>query len=82
MQTVWDWLTIAVFAGLIVVFLQRSIDEQGPRDSIISYAPPAIGCAVVNQLGNKGYEPFALAGLAAILVYIWYIIDPLNRRAR
>ena len=50
MQTVYDWLTIAIFAGLIVLFLQRS---QGPaRDTIVQYLVPAVGCMVANQLGN------------------------------
>ena len=50
MQTVYDWLTIAIFAGLIVLFLQRS---QGyARDSMWQYLIAAVGCAVANQFGN------------------------------
>lgn len=78
METVWDWLTVAVFAGLIVLFLQRSVAEQ-PRDKMISYAPPAIGCALTNYLGNHHYDVVAGAALVAILAYIWFVLKPLER---
>lgn len=34
MQTVFDWLAIAVFASLTVLFLQRSAAETSPNDKI------------------------------------------------
>lgn len=78
MQTIYDWVTLAMFAGLIILFLQRSTAEE-PSDKIYHYAPPAIGCAGVNYLGNNGYAPFAIAGIFAILVYVWYVLKPLKR---
>jgi NhaP-type Na+/H+ or K+/H+ antiporter len=81
METPYDWITVALFAGLIVVFLQRSVGDQ-PSDSALNYLPPAIGCALANYLGNEGYHAFAIVGIVAIMAYIFYVIDPLNRRAR
>lgn len=78
METTWDWLSVAVFAGLIVLFLQRSASEK-PRDRILSYFPPAVGCALANYVGNQGYVLGAAAILAAILVYIWFVLKPLER---
>jgi drug/metabolite transporter (DMT)-like permease len=86
MQTIYDWVTVAIFAGLIVVFLQRSVGDTEPQDSILSYLPPAIGCAVSNWCGNKGveegsaaYQALAALGIAAVLAYTYYVIKPFQR---
>lgn len=78
METVWDWLTVAIFAGLIVLFLQRSMAEK-PRDTLLSYAPAAIGCAGANWLGNKDYTILAVVAVAAILAYVWFVLKPLEK---
>lgn len=75
MHTVYDWLTVAVFSGLIVLFLQRSSLEQ-QTDSIWHYLPPALGCAVANYLGNEGYPLPAVAVLVATAAFIWYVLKP------
>jgi uncharacterized membrane protein YjjP (DUF1212 family) len=76
MQTVWDWLSLAVFAGLAVLYLQRSVDENGPKDRIIDYLPPAIACAIANYVGNHGYGIFAILLLAAAVAHIVFILKP------
>ena len=86
MQTIYDWVTVAIFAGLIVIFLQRSVGDTEPQDSILSYLPPAAGCAVANWFGNKGVEEgnasfHAIAELciAALVAYTYYFIKPFHR---
>jgi hypothetical protein len=76
MQTPYDWLTIALFAGLIVIFLQRSMGQDEEKDSLLSYFPPVVGCAVVNYLGNEGYNAIAIAGIVAIVIYTQIVIKP------
>ncbi|RYD24026.1 MAG: hypothetical protein EOP89_11630 [Lysobacteraceae bacterium] len=78
METPYDWLTLAIFAGLIILFLQRSTAET-PSDRMIEYAPPAIGCAVANYLGNHDQHALAIIAIVAILVYIWLVLKPLQR---
>ncbi len=80
METPYDWVTLAIFAGLIVVFLQRSTGEGEPRDSIWHYFPPSIGCAVSNYFGNEGLHLVGVAGIVLTLAYFYYVIDPFNRR--
>jgi len=75
METVYDWLTMAVFAGLVVLLLHRSAQEE-PSDSIWAYLPPAIGCTISNQLGNGGYEVIALLMLAGVVTYIIAVLKP------
>ncbi len=79
METVYDWMTLAIFAGLIVLFLQRSSMDE-PPDRIWDYLPPAIGCAVANYLGNEGYSLFAVLCIAAVLGYIALVLKPFRAR--
>lgn len=75
MQTPFDWLTLIVFTGLVVLMLHRSMAEQ-PVDRLWHYAPPAVGCAVVNYIGNEGYVLIAILGLIAIIAYILLVLRP------
>ena len=75
MRTVYDWVTVAMFAGLVVLFLQRSSKEE-PSDRLWQYFPPAIGCAFANYLGNEGHDIAAVATLAVTLAYIFYVLKP------
>lgn len=80
METVYDWVTVAVFTGLAVLFLQRSSEDR-PRDKIVHYLPPAAGCAVSNYLGNEGYVLSAVGLIVATLAYIHFVLKPFERRS-
>jgi uncharacterized membrane protein len=69
METVWDWVTIICFGGLVVLMLQRSVEER-TRDHLMEYLFPAIGCAVANQMGNKLESTAGQIGAAAVLVLV------------
>jgi hypothetical protein len=82
METAYDWLSLALFAGIIVLFLQRSSMES-PPDRMIDYLPPVLGCALANQAGNYGIknENFLLHGiavvmLAGVVVYVLLVLKP------
>lgn len=75
MQTVYDWVSVAIFAGLATLFLQRSIAPV-KVDTIWQYLPPAIGCAVGNQLGNHDWPIPAVLLLAGSVAYIFYVLKP------
>jgi hypothetical protein len=84
-KTIYDLLTMAIFAGLVVLFLQRSTAAE-PRDHMYQYAPPAIGCAVANYVGNQAVErgDNMLAAVAVVLIlavvgYILYVLKPFNQ---
>lgn len=78
METVYDWVTIAIFAGLIVLFLQRSTAEV-QVDRVTDYLPPALLCALGNWLGNNGHHILAVLVIVTIPVYVWLVLKPLNR---
>lgn len=76
METVYDWVTVALFAGLIVLFLQRSSADR-PSDRLLHYLIAAAGFAGVNQLGNHGYHVLAVIGLIGILAFIQFTLKPM-----
>ena len=69
METVWDWVTIGCFGGLVVLMLERSTEEQ-PRDSLLQYLFPAVCCGVANYIGNEYSSPVGQIGAALVLVIV------------
>jgi len=81
METVYDWVTLAIFAGLVVLFLQRSTSERAERDaSIVYYLAAGVGCAAANYFGNHGQHPVAIAILVATVGFIIYFLNPFRLR--
>lgn len=77
METIYDWVTVLLFAGLITLFLQRSSMDE-PPDTIWHYIPPAIACALANYLGNEGYAIPAVAVLVAGAAYVVKVLKPMR----
>ena len=82
METAYDWLSLAIFAGIIVLFLQRS-SMDNPPDRMIDYLPPALGCAIANQAGNYAIEhdSMLMHGVGVLLLigtlaYVWLVLKP------
>lgn len=82
METAYDWLSLALFAGIIVLFLQRS-SMDNPPDRMIDYLPPALGCALANQAGNYGIkndslllQAIGVTLLIAVVVYVLLVLKP------
>ena len=79
METVYDWVTVAIFAGLVVLFIQRSTSEEeapAEHDSLMMYLGAGVGCAVANWLGNKEQHVLAVALIAATIWFILYYLRP------
>jgi hypothetical protein len=79
LQTIYDWATLGIFAGLIVLFLQRSTGAEPPQDSIWHYLPAAAGCGIANYLGNEGYDWAAIPVILAVLGYIAVVLKPFGK---
>ena len=82
MSTVYDYLTIAVFAGLIVLYLQRSVSEGPYRDSLWQYLIDSVGCAVADYLGNESYRVAGIITFVATLAFIFYVLRPFDRPSK
>ena len=73
METTWDWLTVFAFAGLATLLLQRSSEDK-PRDELWHYAPPALGCAAANWLGNHDQPIIAGLLLLGVAIYTFVVL--------
>ena len=83
MTTIYDWVSLGIFAGLIVLFLQRSTSDRVEKDaSLLFYLIAGVGCAVANYLGNQGYDAAAIALLVATLAFIAYFLKPFRLTRR
>ena len=77
METIFDWVSLAIFAGLIVLFLQRSTGEHAEKDaSLLYYLGAGIGCAVANYFGNHEQPVIAVALIVATVAFIIYYLKP------
>ncbi|MDB5714315.1 MAG: hypothetical protein JWO15_1712 [Sphingomonadales bacterium] len=75
MQTPYDWVSLIVFSGLVVLYLQRST-AQVTIDSTWQYLPAAMACAVANWLGNGGNHVGAIAVLFLTVIYVLVVLNP------
>lgn len=83
METVYDWVSLGIFAGLIVLFLQRSTTDRTEKDaSILYYLGAGVGCAVSNYFGNKGEHLIAILLIAATVAFIILCLKPFKLRPR
>jgi len=75
METAFDFLTVACFAGLVIVFFQFT--KRDTR-TLMQLMIAGAAFAIANQLGNAGLPIFALilivagAGYAALVVQKGY----------
>ena len=82
MHSVYDWITLAIFAGLVVLFLQRSTSDRPEKDaSLLFYLGAGVGCAVANYFANAGQDLVAIVLLAATVAFILYFLKPFQRRS-
>ena len=81
METVFDWITIAIFGGLVVLFLHRSVQPGEPQDTILHYLPPSVGCAAANWVGNPepqglGQGLWSFLIVVGVVVYVLVVLKP------
>ena len=77
MDTIYDWVSLAIFAGLIVLFLQRSTNDRAESDvSLLYYLAAGVGCAAANYFGNHGQTVIAVALLVVTVAFITYFLKP------
>jgi len=81
LSTIYDLVTVALFAGLVILFLQRSVDAENTKDKMIHYLPPAVGCAGANWLGNNHQDALAIVSLVAVVIYSYFVLKPFAKSA-
>jgi hypothetical protein len=77
MSSVYDWVSLAIFAGLVVLFLQRATGDRAEEDvSLFYYLGAAVGCAAGDYLGNHDQNLLGALVLAATIAFILYYLKP------
>lgn len=80
MNSIYDWISLAIFAGLVVLFLQRATSEAHHKDvPLVYYLGAGFGCAGANYFGNHGQDFIAVALLVATVGFIIYFLKPFQR---
>ena len=74
-ETIYDWITLALFGGLIVLFLERSAKAE-PVDHIWQYLVPAVGCAIANYAGNSEQHAVAAILIVGVIAYVHIVLKP------
>jgi NhaP-type Na+/H+ or K+/H+ antiporter len=77
MKTVYDWVTLGIFAGLVVLFLQRSTSSSDNHDDpLIFYLAAGVLCGFANYLGNSGQDLLAVVLIVGALGLILHFLKP------
>lgn len=77
METPYDWITIAIFAGLIVLFMQRSTEQNDAiHDPLWMYLAAGVGCGFANYLGNEELHIPAVLAIVLTLAFIVHFLKP------
>jgi hypothetical protein len=76
LKTIYDVISIVMFAGLAIIFLQRSASRSPDSIPIWKYGIPAIGCAVGDYLGNHDQMIASIAIFLAVAGFSIMILRP------
>ena len=79
MNSIFDLVSLGLFMGLAILFLQRSASPKPDPVALWRYAAAGAGCAVADILGNKGYQILADIGLFAVLVFSFTMLKPFGK---
>jgi hypothetical protein len=71
MATVFDVVTVTCFVGLVIAFFQFSDREL---KTLLFFSISGVVFAVANQLGNAGYNYFALALIVAAIGFAGLVL--------
>ena len=82
MRTPFDLISLIVFAGLAVLFLQRSASRDADPVAVWKYAVAALGCVAGDLLGNADQALFGWAMLSATGVYSVVFLKPFKTTGR
>ena len=79
MKTIYDVISIGMFAGLAILFLQRSASRIPDPIPIWKYALASIGCALADYLGNQDQMIASIAIFLAVAVFSVMALRPFHQ---
>ena len=82
MKTLFDVVSLILFAGLAVLFLQLSTSNEDDPVALWKYGVAAVGCAVADYLGNQGQVIAAIAVFVLDVAFSAFMLKPFPRPPR
>ena len=82
MKTLYDVISCIVFAGIALLFLQRSAAATKDEIPLWRYAVAALGCATGDVAGNNGYHVLGAVLLVATATFGLLALKVLRIRRR
>lgn len=79
MKSIFDVVSIALFAGLAILYLQRSASKEADPIALWKYAVAAVGCAVADFLGNNDQALLSVAMFVFVVVFSVLMLKPFTQ---
>ena len=81
MKSIYDVISLILFAGVALLFLQRSAAAERDPIPLWRYAVSAFGCAGSDLAGNDGLPIAAGLAFAATAAFSLIMLKPFSRSA-
>ena len=79
MKSIYDVVSLILFAGVALLFLQRSAEEERDSVPLWRYAVAAAGCAAGDLAGNDGIPIAAAVAFLATGAFSLFMLKPFSR---
>ena len=79
MKSVYDLVSTILFAGIAILFLQRSASKEPDAVAVWKYGVAGVGCAAGDVLGNNDQAVAAVLVLLATLAFAVIMLKPFSR---
>lgn len=78
-KTIYDVVSIIIFAGIAILYLHRSAAQEPDPTALWKYAVAAGGCALADYLGNHDEVFAAVLIFVALIVFCVVMLQPFKR---
>ena len=71
MDTPYDWISLAIFSGILALFVKQLREREAPDlHELTHYLIPSVGCSLANYFGNKDMTALAILLILGTIAYI------------
>ncbi len=82
MKTIYDLMSMIAFAGLAILYLQRSASSSPDPVALWKYAAGAFGCALADYFGDHGMAVASVATFIALALFSVAMLKPFHVKDR
>jgi hypothetical protein len=82
MKTIYDLVSMIAFAGLAILYLQRSASSSPDPVALWKYAVAAIGCGLADYFGDHGMVIASIATFGALALFSVAMLKPFQIKDR